>query len=123
MNSTRIPGMEVLAGVDENREEKMAAMPRTYQMLLYITVALVLAGLMIGSALAEMPDVMAAESSAGLEWLKAAGFPTWAFVLLYLGQKVIHQIQALSDRLHEHVELAERRLARLEALQEAQSRS
>lgn len=97
------------------------ALPTTYRMLLSLTVALALVGLLIGSALAELPAVPQ-ENGLGLEWLKAAGFPTWAIVVLYLGNRVIKQITNLSAELHEHVMLAERRLARLEARVEAQNR-
>ncbi len=91
------------------------ALPNTYRMLIYLTVALVLTGLLIGSAMAEAPSSVSIGEGLVLQWLTAAGFPAWALVVLYLGQRGLRQIQEISMQLQKHVSEVERRLARLEA--------
>ena len=69
----------------------------------------------IVSAFAEAPNPTGWEAGTGLEWMKAAGFPVWALVLLYLGHRMLGQVQLIMSQLHEHKEKTERRLAHLEA--------
>lgn len=51
-----------------------------------------------------------------LAWLQAAGFPTWAIVLLVIGRQVSTDLKDISARLERHVSQTERRLSRLETL-------
>lgn len=49
-------------------------------------------------------------------WVQAAGFPSWAAVLLIIGRSVIVELRAISERLDRHVTQTESRLSRLETM-------
>jgi hypothetical protein len=51
-----------------------------------------------------------------LAWLQAASFPAWVVAVIWVGQRLIRQMQLFTDKLDRHVTQTERRLARLEAL-------
>jgi hypothetical protein len=92
----------------------MALMQKKHLLVLAL-MGVALSAVLIGSAFAEIPSATGWEAGVGLEWMKAAGFPVWALVLLYLGHRMLGQIQLIMSQLHDHVEKTERRLAHLEA--------
>lgn len=49
-----------------------------------------------------------------LAYLQAAGFPTWAVVLLLIGRQVSGELKGISNRLDAHITQTELRLAKLE---------
>lgn len=72
---------------------------------LAVSVAMAATGIVDGSA----------GEQAFLEWLKAAGFPAWAVILLAIGRMVLRRFDKLGATMQRHIVLTERRLARLEA--------
>ena len=67
-----------------------------------------------GAALASVQPDPAADPM--LAWLQAAGFPAWAVAIIWIGQRLIRQMQNFTDKLDRHVTQTERRLSRLEAV-------
>jgi len=72
--------------------------------------------LSIGLASAQALDPAPVALDPTMEWIRAAGFPTWAGVLLWLGLKLIAEIRGFTAKLDSHITQTERRLSRLEAV-------
>lgn len=79
-------------------------------------VALALLLLMVPMVLGQdSPEALPASNQI-MDWARALGFPSWAIVLVIVGNRLVSAMQDFFKMLNEHVNQTERRLSRLEAV-------